>query len=79
MSAVIDILKQAGELIERAAELLRQAATEPSLPSQALRQSAGKEIARIRLSLMLLRRNLTILHDSANHRKPRVKGREKEE
>ena len=78
MSSVIDDLKTVAELLEKAVELVRQAAKESTLPSVSLRQSVGKEIVRIRLQLMLLRRGLTILRDLANGRKPRVRRKEKE-
>jgi len=79
MSAVIDNLKTAAELLEKAAELVREAAKETSLPSVALRQSVGEQIRRIRLKLMLLRRDLSIVHGMANRSKLReTKKREKE-
>ena len=49
MTAVIDDLKAAAELLEKAAGLVREAAKDTSLPSVSLRQSVGKEIVRIRL------------------------------
>lgn len=72
MSAVIDDLKTAADLVEKAAELVREATNETSLPSVALRQAVGEHIVRIKLQLMLLRRDLTSLHDMANGRKPRL-------
>jgi len=74
MTVVIDDLKTAGDLVEKAVGLVREAAQETSLPSVALRESVADQIVRIRLQLMLLRRGLTVLHDMANRRKPRAKG-----
>ena len=78
MTGVIDELKTAAELIEKAAELVREATKETSLPSVAARQCVEEQTARIRLKLMLLRRDLTVLHGIANGRKPRRAGREAE-
>ncbi len=78
MAATIDDLKTAGDLVERAAELVHEAAKETSLPSVALRQSVGEQIARIRLKLMLLRGDVTILHNIVNRRKPRHTRKEAE-
>lgn len=71
----VDDLKAAAELIERAANLVREAAKVGSLSSEAARRSVCQEIVRIRLKLMLMRRDLTILHDAANRRKPRGSGK----
>ena len=78
MTETIDDLKIATELVEKAAELVREVAKETFLPSEAARQSVREEIVRIRLKLMLLRRDLTILHDTANRRKRRGKLKEGE-
>ena len=72
MTSAIQHLKTAAELVEKAAELVREAARETPLPpSVAVRQSVGEQIVRIRLQLMLFRRDLTILHDAVNRRKRR--------
>lgn len=71
MTATIEDLKAAAELLERAVELIREVAKETSLPSVAERRSMGEEIVKIRLKLMLMRRDLTLLHATANRRKPR--------
>ena len=75
MTAPIDDLRSAAELIDKASELLREAAKVSSLPSEAARQSVREQVMRIRLKLMLMRRDLTLLHDTANRRKPRGSGK----
>lgn len=72
MTAIIDDLKTAAELVQKAAALVREAAQESSLPSVAARQSVGEQIVRIRLQLTLLRRDLTILHATVNRRRPKA-------
>lgn len=72
MTVTIDDLRTGAELIDKAAELLRQAAQVTSLPSEAARQSVREQVMRIRLKLMLMRRDLTILHEAANRRKPKT-------
>jgi hypothetical protein len=72
---VVSDLKTACEFVEKAAESLREAAKETYLPSEAMRQCVREEIVRIRLKLMLLRRDLTLVHDTANRRKPRGSGK----
>lgn len=72
---VVSDLKTACELVEKAAESLHEAAKQTHLPSEAMRQSVREDIVRIRLKLMLLRRDLTILHATANRRKPRGSGK----
>ena len=74
MAAPIDDLRSAVELIDKASESLREAAKVSSLPSEAARQSVREQVMRIRLKLMLMRRDLTILHATANRRKPRSTG-----
>jgi hypothetical protein len=75
MTAPVDDLRSAAELIDKASELLREAAKASSLPSEAARQSVRELVMRIRLKLMLMRRDLTLLHDTANRRKPRGSGK----
>jgi hypothetical protein len=70
LTAIVNDLKTAAELLEKAAELLHEAAKQSDLPSEATRQSVREEIGRIRLKLFLLRRDLTMLHSAANRRKP---------
>ena len=72
---VVNDLKTAREFVEIAAQSLREAAKQTYLPSEAMRQSVREEIVRIRLKLMLLRRDLTILHATANRRKLRRPGK----
>lgn len=72
---VVSDLKTACEFVEKATESLREAAKQTYLPSEATRQSVREEIVRIRLKLMLLRHDLTILHATANRRKPRGPGK----
>jgi hypothetical protein len=76
MATIADDLKTAADLVEKATELVREAAKETFLPSEAARRSVREEVVRIRLKLMLLRRDLTIVHETANRRKPRSTGRE---
>ena len=75
MTETINDLKIATELVEKAAELVREVAKETFLPSEAARQSVREQIVRIRLKLMLMRRDLTLLLDTANRRKPRGSGK----
>lgn len=70
MMPIVDDLKTAAELMEKAAELVREAAKQ-NLPSEAMRQSVREELGRIRLNLFALRRHLTSLHATANRRKPK--------
>lgn len=72
MTAAIYDLEAGAELIDKAAELLRQAAQVTSLPSEAARRSVREQVMRIRLKLMLMRRDLTILHVTANRRRPKT-------
>ncbi len=67
-----DELKTAAELIEKAAELIQEAAKQTYLPSEAMRQTVREETGRIRFTLFMLRRDLTILRTTANRRKPRT-------
>jgi hypothetical protein len=76
MTAAIEDLKTAAELVEKATEVVREAARETSLPSEASRRFVREQVMRIRLKMMLIRRDLTILHEMANRRKPRGKGQE---
>lgn len=71
MTAIIEGLKTAAELVQKAADVIREAAKETCLPSEAARQSVREQVMRIRLKLTLMRRDLTILHAAANRRKPR--------
>jgi len=71
MGAIVNDLKTAVELVEKAADLLHEAAKETYLPSEAARQSVREEIERIRFKLFLLRRDLTIVRATANRRKPK--------
>ena len=71
MTEIVDDLKTASELVEKAAELLREAAKQSYLPSELTRQLVRQEVGRIRLKLFVLRRDLTILRATANRRKPR--------
>jgi hypothetical protein len=68
--AMADELKTAGELIERAAELVQEAAKQTYLPSEAMRQTVREETRRLRFKLFMLRRALTMLRTTANRRKP---------
>ena len=67
---VVSDLKTACEFLEKAAESLRRAAKETYLPTEAMRQSVREEIMRIRLKLMLVRRDINLLHATAKRRRP---------
>lgn len=56
MTTIVDDLKTAAELLEKAEEPVRRAAKETFLSSQAVRLSVGAEVGRIRLQLFGLRR-----------------------
>ena len=71
MIAIVEDLKTAAELVEKAVELLREAAKQSYLPSELTRQLVRQEISRIRVKLFVLRRDLTILRATANRRKPK--------
>lgn len=71
MTTIVDDLKTDAELLEKAEELVRRAAKETFLPSQAVRLSVGAEVGRIRLQLFGLRRDLTVLRAAANRRTPK--------
>jgi hypothetical protein len=79
MTAIVDDLKTAAELIEKAADLVHQAAKETYLPSEAARQSVRLAMGLIRLKLFPLRRDLALLRATANRRKPRQAGNESRE
>jgi hypothetical protein len=72
MTELIEDLKSAAELLERARELVGKAAKVAFLPSEAERGAVRDEIVRIRLKLMLLRSDINKLHATANRGKPRV-------
>ena len=54
MTVTIDDLKIATELLEKAAELVHEAAKVKFLLSEAARRYVSEEIVRIRLKLMLM-------------------------
>ena len=70
MTDIVESLKSASELVRKASEVLKHAAEETYLPSEAARQSVRAELPQIRLHVMLLRRSITIVHAAANRRKP---------
>lgn len=67
---ILDSLKAASELVQKAAEILREAAKDPSLPSESARRSVREELDRIRFHMAMVSRNATILRAVANRRKP---------
>ena len=68
--AIVDSLKVAGELVQKASELLGEAAKETYLPNESARDATRTELARIRFHMSMLSRNATILRAVANRRKP---------
>jgi hypothetical protein len=69
-TVILDSLKAAKELVQRASEMLGDAAKEVSLPSESARRSIRDELDRIRFHMAMLSRNATILRAVANRRKP---------
>jgi len=66
---IVDSLKAASELLEKASQLLGEAAKETYLPSEFTRASVRAELAKIRFQLYMVSRNVTILRAVANRRK----------
>ena len=67
---IVDSLKTASELVEKASDSLDELTKQAFLPSQSARDAVLAELARIRLHLSMLSRNATILHAVATRRKP---------
>lgn len=67
---IVESLKAARELVQKASEMLGEAAEEVSLPSESARRAVRDELERIRFHMAMLSRNATILRAVANRRKP---------
>jgi hypothetical protein len=67
---IVEALKAARELVQKASELLGEAAKEEFLPSESARRAVRDELERIRFHMAMLSRNATILRAVANRRKP---------